>query len=246
MKLRPGLTEKGGEEGNVVVKCRKTIQGLKDPDLLELVKAGRTQAPTLSSHGGAFVLQTIASAKFPLAIGDVDGAFLETDASLAPAEHGAIYLSLPSEFLPEGMRGDQLCEPQLWWLTFSKFLIEELGFAQRPMDPCVLLPLFEDIGEPAEFDLGDCRAIGGQGAEPLRAAPPGDLRGAIGQHVDDGVFEGRGSKWAEVLWQLRRRFPYRKWHEKEGEFVGPMLRQLSDYTIVQTQYQYASEEMERR
>ncbi|CAK0790522.1 unnamed protein product [Prorocentrum cordatum] len=254
MKPRPVLTEKEDEEGNVVVKCRMTIQGFKDPDLLELVKAGRTQAPTLSSNGRAFVLQTIASAKFPLAIGDVEGAFLETDASLAPAEHGTIYVSLPSEFLPDGMHGDQLCEvingygrsdqPQLWWLTFSKFLIEKLGFVQHPMDPCVLL-LFEDVGESVEFDLDEYRVIDGQGAEPLRVARPGDLCGVIGQHVDDGVFGGRGSKWAEALSQLRCRFPYRKWHEKEAEFVGSRLRQLPDYTIVQTQHQYASEEMER-
>ncbi|CAK0820028.1 unnamed protein product, partial [Prorocentrum cordatum] len=250
MKPRPVLTEKEDEEGNVVVKCRMTVQGF----ILELVMAGRTQAPTLSSNGRAFVLQTIASAEFPLAIGDVEGAFLETDAPLAPAEHGAIYVSLPSEFLPDGMHGDQLCEvingygrsdqPQLWWLTFSKFLVEELGFVKHPMDPCVLL-LFEDVGESAEFDLDDYRVIDGQGAEPLRVARPGDLCGVIGQHVDDGAFGGRGSMWAEAASQLRRRFPYRKWHEEEAEFVGPRLRQLPDYTVVQTQHQHASEEMER-
>ncbi|CAK0882257.1 unnamed protein product [Prorocentrum cordatum] len=236
MKPRPVLTEKEDEEGNDAVKCRMTIQGLKDPDLLELVKAGRTQAPTLSSNGRAFVLQTIASAKLPLAIGGVEGAFLEADASLAPAEHGAIYV------LNGYGRSDQ---PQLWWLTFSKFLVEELGFVKHPMGPCVLL-LFEDVGDSVEFDLDDYRVIDGQGAEPLRAARPGDLCGVIGQHVDDGVFGGWGSKWAEALSQLRSPFPCRKWHEKEAEFVGPRLRQLPDYIIVQTQHQHASEEMERK
>eukprot|EP00959_Pyramimonas_sp_CCMP1952_P148963 3116361-Pyramimonas_sp.AAC.1 len=112
------------------------------------------------------------------------------------------------------------------------------------MDPCVLL-LFEDVGESVEFDLDEYRVIDGEGAEPLRVARPGDLCGVIGQRVDDGVFGGRGSKWAEALSQLRRRFPCRKWHEKEAEFVGSRLRQLPDYTIVQTQHQRASEETER-
>ena len=75
MKPRPVLTQKEDDEGNEVVKCRMTIQGFKDPDLMALVRAGRTQAPTLSSNGRAFVLQTIASAKFPMDLGDVDGGF---------------------------------------------------------------------------------------------------------------------------------------------------------------------------
>ena len=107
------------------------------PDVLELVRAGRTQSPTLSSNGRTFVLQTIASARFPLNLGDVDGAFLETDETLAPAEHGPLYVTLPKEFMPEGLHPNQLCEvingygrrdqPQQWWLTLSRFCIDGLG-----------------------------------------------------------------------------------------------------------------------
>ena len=107
---RPVLTASQDESGQEVAKCRLTIQGFKDPDVLELVRAGRTQSPTLSSNGRTFVLQTIASARFPLNIGDVDGAFLETDATLAQAEHGPLYVTLPKEFTPEGLHPNQLCE----------------------------------------------------------------------------------------------------------------------------------------
>ncbi|CAK0840822.1 unnamed protein product [Prorocentrum cordatum] len=224
LKPRRVLTERGDE-----VKCRMTIQGFKDLDLLGLVRAGGAQAPTLSSNGRALVLQTIASAKFPMAIGDVEGASLETDACLTPAEHGTIYVSLPSEFLPEGVHEDQLCEvingcgrsdqPQLRWLTFSKYITDELGFMQHPLDQCAMM-LFEDIGETVDFDLGDYRAIEGSG------------------------LEGEVPFWKWIA-KLKAKFPFWKWNDQEGEFVASKLQQLSDYTIVQSQRQYANEEMER-
>ena len=177
---RPVLTASQDESGQEVAKRRLTIQGFKDPDVLELVRAGRTQSPTLSSNGRTFVLQTIASARFPLNIGNADGAFLETDATLAQAEHGPLYVTLPKEFTPEGLHPNQLCEvingygrcdqPRLWWQTFSRFCINELGFISHPMDACVLI-LFEDLKKhDSDFDMDKIRIIGGSGAEVLRSA----------------------------------------------------------------------------
>ena len=122
-----------------------TTQGVKDPDLLELVKVGCTQSYALSANGWAFALQTVASAKLPMTLRYVEGALLEADASLAPAEHGTTYISLPSEFRPKELHADQLCEVvngygrcdehQLHRLTFSKFCVREQRFVHHLLTP---------------------------------------------------------------------------------------------------------------
>ena len=43
---RPVLTSPQDESGQEVVKCRLTIQGFKELDVLEVIRAGRTQNPT--------------------------------------------------------------------------------------------------------------------------------------------------------------------------------------------------------
>ena len=83
---------------------------------------------------------------------------------------------------------------QLWWQTFSRFCINELGFISHPMDACVLI-LFEDLKKhDSDFDMDKIRVIGGSGAEVLRVAEPGDMCGVLGQHVDDSILGGRGKK----------------------------------------------------
>lgn len=59
------LTEKHDDEGNSVVKARWTARGDRDPDLFQLIRDGRTAAPTISSNGRYTVLQTIASQGLP-------------------------------------------------------------------------------------------------------------------------------------------------------------------------------------
>ena len=199
---RPVLTSSQDESGQEVAKCRLTIQGFKEPDVLEVIRAGRTQTPTLSSNGRTFVLQTIASAHFPVNIGDVDGASWKTDELLAPAEHRPLYVTLPKEFTPEGLHPNQLCEvtngygccdqPQLWWLMFSRFCINDLGFISHPMDPCVLI-LFEDLKKyDSDFDMDKIRVISGSGAQVFKVAALGDMCGVLGQHVNDSILGGRG------------------------------------------------------
>ena len=73
------LVEKLDDAGEELVKARWTARGDKDPDLMSLIRQGSTQSPTISSNGRYTVLQTIASHRFPMQLGDVTGAFLEAD-----------------------------------------------------------------------------------------------------------------------------------------------------------------------
>ena len=54
MRPRPVLTSRYDDEGSEEVKCRITLQGFKDPDVLDLVREGRTAIPTLSTNGSTF------------------------------------------------------------------------------------------------------------------------------------------------------------------------------------------------
>ena len=63
--------------------------------------------------------------------------------------------------------------------------------------------------------------------------------GVLGQHVDDSILGGRGAKWANAISLLRKRFPFRKWLEGGGDVTGSVLKQLEDFSIVQSQSAYA-------
>ena len=55
-------------------KARLTVKGYGDPDLRHLVRHGETQSPTVSQHARAVALPTIASRRWMLRIGDMQGA----------------------------------------------------------------------------------------------------------------------------------------------------------------------------
>ena len=77
--------------------------------------------------------------------------------------------------------GDQ---PQQWWRTFEKFLIELLRAAGTICTTMLVI------------------ATGGL---------PGSLCGILGVHVDDQVNGGRGTRWENAMKRLRARFSFRKW-----------------------------------
>ena len=147
LQPRPVLTLRTKDDGTQEVKCRGTLQGFKDPDVLDLVRDRKTESPTLSTNSRAMILQLIASCRFVMTIGDVQAAFLLADREEKPK--GPLYVTMPKSYVKEGMHPDQLFEvkggyglgdqPQQWWQTFGRFLVEQLGFCQHPMDPCVFI-----------------------------------------------------------------------------------------------------------
>eukprot|EP00435_Cladocopium_sp_Y103_P009129 s4017_g2.t1 len=213
------LTQKIDESGAHIVKARWTARGDKDPDLFSWIREGKTQAPTISSNGRYTVLQTIASHRFKMQLGDVTGAFLEADNF--HRKNGAVYMSGPSNHPLPDHHPEQLYEvihpiygfndsPQSWFVTFKETAIK-MTWQQSRLDPCVFF---------------------------LRQQSK--LIGVMGVHVDDVLIGGSGRYFEEVLHKLRSTFPFRKWKEWSGEFCGSSLRQdPQSYEIVVSQEEFA-------
>ena len=76
LQPRPVLTLRTKDDGTQEAKCRCTLQGVKDPDVLEPVRERKTESPTLSVNGRALIFPFIASCRFVLTVGDVQADFL--------------------------------------------------------------------------------------------------------------------------------------------------------------------------
>ena len=101
------LTLKKGDDGTEVVKARWVARGFKDPDALMLVYRGATAAPTVSHNARTTALQIIASNKWDMEIGDIKGAFMESDPLNRP--EGPLFAQQPHGGIP-GLAPGQLVE----------------------------------------------------------------------------------------------------------------------------------------
>ena len=197
-------------------------RGDKDPDLFTLIKEGKTQSPTISTNGRYVVMQTIASHKFEMQLGDVTGAFLEADA--IERSSGRLFMSAPRDVPWPDYDPEQLFEiikplyglndsPQMWFGKFQK-TVTTLSWKQSKLDPCVYMLWDEGVREP-------------------------QLVGVLGVHVDDVLIGGRGPMFEQSLADLREAFPFRKWKVGAGSFCGAELRQDAhtfDIEISQTSF----------
>ena len=210
MPSRVVLVEKDQEDGTMVVKARWTARGDKDPDLFTLVREGKTQAPTISANGRYLVMQVIASMCFQLQLGDVTGAFLESDN--LKRETGTLYMDSPNANLP-GFEAGQLFEvirpmyglndaPQRWFRKFRDTALS-LRWIQSKLDPCVFLLWSQDETKPR-------------------------LVGILGVHVDDVLLGGCGKDFEDSINELKKTFPFRKWKYGSGTFCGSELSQCPE------------------
>ena len=83
--------------------------GVQRPDVLDLVRDRNTESSTLSADGRALILQSIASFRFVLKIGDVQAALLLGDKEERPK--GPLYVTMPKLYVKETMHLDQLLGP---------------------------------------------------------------------------------------------------------------------------------------
>jgi len=218
MPSRVVLTEKDQEDGTMMVKARWTARGDKDPGLFHLVRDGKTQAPTISANGRYLVMQIIASLCFILQLGDVTGAFLESDA--LTRDNGTLYMDTPNIDLP-GCEVGQLFEvirpmyglndaPQRWFRKFKDTALA-LQWVQSRLDPCVFL-LWNGTS----------------------------LCGIMGVHVDDVLLGGKGELFENTIKELKAAFPFRKWKMHAGTFCGAELSQCpKSFNITVSQESFA-------
>ena len=95
------------------------------------------------------VLQLVASRRFRRTIVDVKSAFLVAERDRMDPINRPLNMTMPKGHVKKGLHLEQVFEvrgghslgdqPQLWWRTFERFLVEELKFDQHQMDPCVPL-----------------------------------------------------------------------------------------------------------
>ena len=217
------LTPKTEDTGEQIVKARWTARGDKDPDLLNLVRSGKTQSPTISTNGRYTVLQVIASNQFTLQLGDVTGAFLETKELKRDQR---LWMSGPKNFQLPDHDPEQLFEvirplyglndsPQKWFSTFDE-TVRKLGWQPSRLDPCLYM-LWDHKHKSEGTALG----------------------GIMGVHVDDVVLGGRGDAFEKSIVQLKQQFPFRKWMTGKGTFCGSSLTQDETGAITVSQEQFA-------
>ena len=214
------LTRKPIEEGMAIdpddyntftVKGRWCLQGHLDPDLETKAERGMLKSPTLSQLGRMTLMQVIASKGWLLQLGDIKGAFLE--AGPLSDEFRPLYARQPAGGIP-GIPENAVIEilgnlygqndaPAAWFREFST-QVRSLGWHQSVLDPCMFT---------------------------LRDPKDDSLCGVMGVHVDDTAVGGSGELFERSIKALRKRFPYRKWRTKTGEFCGAWYEQRDDYTI---------------
>ena len=222
------LTTKLEDTGEEIVKARWTARGDKDPDLFSLVREGKTQAPTISSHGRYTVLQVCASCGFLLQLGDVTGAFLEADVLERSA--GPLYMSGSSNCAFPDISPEILYEiirplyglndsPQQWFLKFSK-TAKKIGWQTSKLDHCVFFLWGKQNGRT-------------------------EIVGVMGVHVDDVLIGGRGPVFEKAVETLRKEFRFRKWKAGEGAFCGAMLKQDPTTFSISVSQQEFAEKLEK-
>ena len=193
-------------------KARLVVLGYEDPDLTEIPR----DSPTLQKESRSLLLQLCASRKWRIRSFDVKTAFLRG----SRRDNRVLGLDPPQELrIKMGLKDTEICEllksayglvnaPFLWYSELKDSLLS-LGFVLSPLDPCV-------------FVLADQH---------------GNIHGAIGTHVDDGLCFG-DSVFDAALTQLESRYPFGAKKESDFVFTGIHIRQDAQYNIHLDQTEY--------
>ena len=218
MSSRFVITKKT-EDGDTKIKARWCLRGHHDPDLIQKVLAGKCHSPTLSQLARNLLLQLIVSHQWVLKLGDIKGAFLEADVQKQMADN-PVYAELPPGGVPGVEKGSLIQitgniygandAPHNWYVEFDAEA-RHAGFTRSKFDSCLYF----------------CHG------------PQGELQGVLGAHVDDTITGGQGQKYEQAIAYLRQRFPFRKWREGQGEFLGTQYEQCpvsKEITFQQTEY----------
>jgi hypothetical protein len=204
------------EDGSLetALKARWCIRGYLDPDLLDL----ETASPTLSNEGFSIALQLLSSCGWRMTIGDIEAAFLRGDEM--KREKGRVLVKLPKDGIP-GVPDGSIIElhkpvygladaPKLWWQSLTKAL-KDMNMEQSKLDGCLFYSRDQE----------------------------NQLNGVIAFHVDDLILGGTKEFHEHIFQPLKKKYPFKHVKVGEGEFLGKMLKQNSDYSISITQRDYA-------
>ena len=200
---------------NRTPKARLVVLGFMDPKLHEIQR----DSPTLTKLGRSLILQLAAANSWRISSFDVKTAFLRGTADqervlgLEPVPEFQSKLQMRQGEVLQLLKGayGRADAPLLWFREIRKGLLD-LNFEQCPIDPCV-------------FTLTD---------------PTGKTCGAIGLHVDDGIFGGNHIFEAKLS-ELSKKYPFGSRKHTDFVFTGIHVSQGSDMTISLDQSQYVKE-----
>ena len=200
---------------NRIPKARLVVLGFMDPKLHEIQR----DSPTLTKLGRSLILQLSAANSWRISSFDVKTAFLRGTADqerllgLEPVPEFQSKLQMRQGEVLQLLKGayGRADAPLLWFREIRKGLLD-LDLKQCPMDPCV-------------FTLTD---------------PEGKTCGAIGLHVDDGIFGGNHLFEAKLI-ELSKKYPFGSRKHTGFVFTGIHVSQGSDMTISLDQSQYVKE-----
>ena len=165
------------------------------------------------------ILQLIACNKWKLAIADVEGAFLQGDDW--NRKKGKIYAYPPPGGGVPGIVEDEECIIEIskcvyglmdaprQWWMSISFTLRNLGMKQSELDPCLFYWHQDDM-----------------------------LQGVIALHVDDMVISGTDN-FTNIINALKMKYPFKRWKMGKGEFLGRLLEQQDDFSIMVSQTDYA-------
>eukprot|EP00971_Amphidinium_carterae_P350419 6491535-Amphidinium_carterae.1 len=134
-------SDKVGEP--TIYKSRWTLQGFKDPDILDVT----TAAPTPASIAVTCALQFCSSSDFEVHVGDIKTAFLQGHKLVR--DKGPLFATQPKDGNMHGLEQDQVVEllkdvyglnsaPASWRRSLKHFLLD-LGYVESVLDPCVFV-----------------------------------------------------------------------------------------------------------
>ncbi|CAK0895531.1 unnamed protein product, partial [Prorocentrum cordatum] len=225
-------------------KARNAVLGYMDSEY----EHRPTTAPTMTRTSRHLVLQAMAWLGFKGYKADVTGAFtqnreIQHDLCVMPVKELAAALGMPEGVamrLRKAVYG--LVEAAIeWFMTVSEAL-EEFGWAQMKMDPCVWVLYGDAHGKDTSFTKEALKDFTNPGVLEYLIAAKGDLDiiAIAGSHVDDFLLGGNDAdpRWITAREQIEKRFKWKAWESEEFMQTGVRIKQQPDRSFRMDQSEY--------
>ncbi|CAK0871003.1 unnamed protein product, partial [Prorocentrum cordatum] len=246
MRMRWVLEWKMDENtGEKKPKARIVVLGYMGPEY----EHRPTTAPTMTRTSRHLVLQTMAWLGFKGYKAHVTGAFtqnreIQHDLFVIPVKELAAALGMPEGVamrLRKAVYG--LVEAAIeWFMTVSEAL-EEFGWTQMKMDPCVWVLYGDAPGKDNGFtkealkDFTNPEVLG----DLIAAKGDMDIIAIAGSNVDDFLLGGNDAdpRWITAREQIEKRFKLKAWESEEFMQTGVRIKQQPDRSFRMDQSEYA-------
>ncbi|CAK0839942.1 unnamed protein product, partial [Prorocentrum cordatum] len=225
-------------------KARIVVLGYMDPEY----EHRPTTAPTMTRTSRHPVLQAMAWLGFKGYKADVTVAFTQNreikhDLFGMPVEELAVALGM-LEGVAMRLRkaGYGLVEAAIEWFMTVGEALEEFGWTQMKMDPCVLALHGQSHGQDTSFTKEAMGLFTGSEVMGELIAAEGDLDivAIAGPRVDDFLLGGKETdpRWIEARKKIEERFKWNVWETENFMQTVVRIRQLPDMSFKMDQSEH--------